>query len=58
VARLTGQPAPSLDDLLQEVAPELKAGSIPVSLMIQGGSSSTPGTAGVHAPQLLVEQAQ
>jgi dihydrofolate reductase len=44
VARLTGQPARSLDDLLQEVAPELKAGSIPVSLMIQGGSSSTPGT--------------
>ena len=28
--RLTGQPARSLDDLLQEVAPELKAGSIPV----------------------------
>jgi hypothetical protein len=48
---LTGQPARSLDDLLQEVAPDLKAGSIPVSLMIQAGSSST-------APQLLVEQAQ
>jgi hypothetical protein len=59
VARLTGQPARSLDDLLQEVAPELKAGSIPVSRMIQAGSSSTPGNLPAFTPpRLLVEQAQ
>jgi hypothetical protein len=56
---LTGQPARSLDDLLQEVAPDLKAGSIPVSLMIQAGSSSTAGSLPAFTPpQLLVEQAQ
>jgi len=44
VARLTGQPARSLADLLQEVAPELISGSIPVAPMIQRGSSSAPGT--------------
>ena len=59
VARLTGQPARSLDDLLQEVAPELKAGSIPVSVMIQGGSSSTPGHPPAFTPpHLLAGQAQ
>jgi hypothetical protein len=41
------------------VAPDLKAGSIPVSLMIQAGSSSTAGNLPAFTPpQLLVEQAQ
>ena len=58
VARLTGQPARSLDDLLQEVAPELKSRvdsrfpDDPGWILIYGGHlpAFTP-------PQLFVEQA-